>query len=238
MSGQAAILLAGGFGTRVRALYPDLPKPMIPVLGEPFLEWALRWWARQGATRVVVSLGHLADAAQTWLKSRPAGGPAVGAVVEREPLGTGGAAWFAAQSLPDDDPLWVANGDSLVLADLAPARSRLERDADLDGVLLGVEVEDASRYGSLTLDASGRLLGFAEKRPGRAVINAGVYLLRRRMLDLFPPRRPLSLETGVFPALLARGARLHVEAVRAPFLDIGTPESLAQAESFLRDHFS
>jgi D-glycero-alpha-D-manno-heptose 1-phosphate guanylyltransferase len=105
-------------------------------------------------------------------------------------------------------------------------------------VLLGVEVQDASRYGSLAADAAGRLLGFAEKRPGRAVINAGVYLLRRRMFNWFPPQRPLSMETDVFPSLLARGARLHVETARAPFLDIGTPESLAQAESFLRDHFS
>ena len=228
-----AILLAGGFGTRVKALYPDLPKPMIPVAGEPFLEWALRYWAREGVTRFIISLGHLAEVAETWLAARPAGSIEVRSIVEREPLGTAGGALLAAAAVPGADPLIVANADSLVIADTRPALALLAR-PDVDAVLLGVRVPDAARYGTLVTNGDGRLTGFREKRPGVGVINAGVYFFRRRALDWFPPQRPLSFETDVFPALIARGAHLAVAASDAPFLDIGTPESLAAAETFIR----
>jgi D-glycero-alpha-D-manno-heptose 1-phosphate guanylyltransferase len=232
-----AILLAGGFGTRVRAIHPDLPKPMIPVAGEPFLEWIIRYWAGQGVERVVVSLGHLAGVAEAWVKTRPPNGMRISTVVENTPLGTGGAVRFAAGATdPDSDPLIVANGDSLVVADTRPALQRLEN-PELDGVILGVEMEDASRYGTLSTDGNGRLRGFSEKRPGYGLINAGVYILRRRLLARFPAQSPLSMETEVFPALLDGGAYLEAVPVSGAFLDIGTPESLAQAESFVRGNF-
>ena len=104
----------------------------------------------------------------------------------------------------------------------------------VDGVSLGLEVDDASRYGSLAVGESGRLLGFHEKRPGRGLINGGVYFFRQRALDRFPRMQPLSMETDVFPALLSAGADLRVEGVQAPFLDIGTPESVRQAEGFVQ----
>jgi len=78
--------------------------------------------------------------------------------------------------------------------------------------------------------------GFGEKRPGRGLINAGIYLLRPELLGRFPPRTPLSFETEVFPALTSGGACLKVQPVNAPFLDIGTPETLPQAESFIRQN--
>ncbi|OLE45615.1 MAG: hypothetical protein AUI36_22515 [Cyanobacteria bacterium 13_1_40CM_2_61_4] len=97
---------------------------------------------------------------------------------------------------------------------------------------------DAARYGTLAFDESRRLLRFEEKRPGAGVINAGVYLLKPELLTRFPSARPLSFEKDVFPSLLAGGARLRVHATDAPFLDIGTPESLALAESFICENFS
>ncbi len=103
---------------------------------------------------------------------------------------------------------------------------------DLDGSILGLDAADAARYGTLA-SAGGRLTGFAEKRPGSGTINAGVYLLRHRLLARFPAKRPLSFETDVFPSLLAAGAAIAVVPVEAPFLDIGTPETLAQVEGFI-----
>lgn len=229
MAELTAILLAGGFGTRIRELYPDVPKPMIPVLGEPFLEWAIRYWKGQGVGRFVLSLGHLAEVAEQYF----AGRTEVATVREPKALGTGGAVLFAAAEAPLSDPFVVANGDSLVLADVSAALAAIARDG-VDGVVLGVEVEDTSRYGSLAMDEAGRLLGFHEKRPGRGLINGGVYFFRRATLDRFPSKQPLSMETDVFPALLAGGADLRVVGVQAPFLDIGTPESVRQAEGFVQ----
>jgi NDP-sugar pyrophosphorylase family protein len=231
-----AILLAGGFGTRIRALYPDTPKPMIPIGGRPFLEWQLRYLAGQGIRRFVISLGYLAEVAEAYFAARPSDGLAIQTVVEGDPLGTGGATAYAAAAT-GGDPLLVANADSLAAADLAPAFGLLKR-PETDAVILGVRVADASRFGTLAMDQDGRLRGFAEKRPGQGIINAGVYLFRRGVVKQFPARRPLSLETEVFPQLLAAGAVIYAAPAEVPFLDIGTPESLEEAEDFLLRNFT
>lgn len=234
---SCAVILAGGFGTRIRSIWPNLPKPMVPIAGEPFLEWVLRYFSGQGVANFVISLGYRAEAAEDYLRRRPSGGVSIRTVCEREPLGTGGAFAFAEPFTSDSDPLLLANGDSLALADLSGAWQLLA-DESVDGVIVGIEMDDASRYGRLQLGPGGRLLRFIEKQPGSGLINAGIYLFRRRLLAALPNRRPLSMEHDVFPGLLAGGARLMVHACRAPFLDIGTPESLGQADAFVRQHFS
>ncbi len=230
---MTALLLAGGMGTRIRHLHPNLPKPMIPVAGLPFLEWAVRYWAGQGIADFVISLGHLAETAQEYFAARPADGLRIRTIVEPAAMGTGGAVVYAGPHL--NDPFVVANGDSLVVADTREAQTWL-RESDIDGVILGVRVPDTTRYGSLAIE-DGWLRGFREKQPGAGVINAGVYFFRRRVLDVFPAKSPLSMEVDVFPALLGAGLRLRVSTVEAPFLDIGTPESLVEAEGFIRSNF-
>jgi NDP-sugar pyrophosphorylase family protein len=241
----SVILLAGGLGTRVRALYPDLPKPMIPSRGKPFLEWVLAYWRRQGAGHAVLSVGHLGEvierhfaaAAEAGRGSRGDAAQRLEVVREPRAMGTGGAvvcASHAAHGL--SDPFFVANGDSLVAADLGPALERLRDDSGVDGAVVGVEMADTSRYGSLAIGEGGRLAGFREKQPRHGWINAGVYLFRRSLLERFPDRVPLSMETEVFPALLAGGANLAVIPVEAPFLDMGTPEALGQLDDFVAAH--
>jgi D-glycero-alpha-D-manno-heptose 1-phosphate guanylyltransferase len=124
------------------------------------------------------------------------------------------------------------NGDSLVFAHLALATAELD-DLAVAGVLVGCAVADASRYGTVAIGPGGELRGFSEKRPGRGVISAGMYLLRDSLVRQFPGTLPLSFEQEVFPQLIARGVRLKVCVVDAPFIDIGTPESLRLAESFI-----
>jgi D-glycero-alpha-D-manno-heptose 1-phosphate guanylyltransferase len=104
------------------------------------------------------------------------------------------------------------------------------------GVVVGCAVEDACRYGTLAIGPNGELQGFLEKRPGKGVINAGIYLLRNTLVRQFPDTLPLSFEQEVFPQMIARGMLLKVCGVSAPFLDIGTPESLRQAESFVNEN--
>jgi D-glycero-alpha-D-manno-heptose 1-phosphate guanylyltransferase len=227
------ILLAGGMGRRVRHLYPNLPKPMIPVDGEPFLEWAIRYWLKQGIRSIVVSTGYRAAIIEKFLASRRRDSGLIVSAAEPQPLGTGGAVRFAADIRPASDPLIVANGDSLAILDLAAVWPMLVP-PDVDGLIISVAVDDTSRYGSLQIGPDDRLVGFCEKQSGRGYVNAGVYVLKRRMLTMFPDRSPLSMETEVFPTLLQAGAEFRVVRTAAPFLDIGTPASLALAEEFIR----
>jgi D-glycero-alpha-D-manno-heptose 1-phosphate guanylyltransferase len=127
----------------------------------------------------------------------------------------------------------VLNGDSLIVTDYQILVDMLS-DKTVDGVILGVKVDDASRYGSLIYDAQGYLQQFAEKQAGAGVINSGVYLLGDRLLADFPSHCPLSFEYDVFPTLLKQGAKIKVHAVDAAFLDIGTPATLAQADQFIQ----
>jgi D-glycero-alpha-D-manno-heptose 1-phosphate guanylyltransferase len=233
---SSVILLAGGLGARLQGLHPEVPKPMIPVAGRPFLEWAIQYWERQGVRRVILSLGHLAVIAEAHFEERICGGVRVEMVREPRSMGTGGAVRFAALASVPSDPFFVANGDSLVLADVSAALL-LMQDPSVDAVVLGVTLEDASRYGSLDVDADGTLRSFREKEAGTGLINAGIYLFRQRTLDLFPLKTPLSLETEVFPALLERGSRIVVHRCAGPFLDMGTPEDLKRMGEFIKSHF-
>lgn len=230
----AAVVLAGGFGTRIRHLLPDIPKPMAPVAGRPFVEHVVRHLARLGLTEVVLSTGHLSEVLERHFTPGLVPGVSVRCVREAGPLGTGGGFLHAAQGSGLHPAVWlVANGDSMVQADLRPFLADFTA-GGWDAAILGLRVDDAARYGSLETGPGGELRRFAEKRPGRGTINAGVYLFRADVLAAFPPGQPLSFENQVFPALLAAGRRIKVHDLAAPFLDIGTPESLAQSEQFIR----
>lgn len=230
------MVLAGGFGTRVRHLLGDLPKPMAPVAGRPFVEWVLRYLLKQGIRQVVLSTGYRAEVVENHFEQEPIPGMAISFAVEKEPLGTGGGFLCSAGSAQFTPRIWlVLNGDSLVFADLAATLSPLS-DESISGVIVGRAVPDASRFGTLITDSAGELVKFDEKRPGKGVINSGIYALRHSLLLDFPVRFPLSFEKDVFPELIRLGRRLRVVQTDAPFLDIGTPETLPQAEQFIREN--
>ena len=229
-----AVILAGGFGRRIRHLLPDLPKPMAPVNGKPFLEWVVCYLAAQKIRHVILSTGHLADSIAGHFQTQPVTGVKVICVPETKPLGTAGGFLNAIQGVAERPEGWlVLNGDSLAPAPLAEMFQSLDN-PDWDGAILGVPVANASRFGTISQNASGELTGFNEKKPGAGVINAGVYLFRASAIGSFPDGTPLSFETDVFPALIAGNVRLKVCVTDAPFLDIGTPESLPLAEEFIR----
>jgi D-glycero-alpha-D-manno-heptose 1-phosphate guanylyltransferase len=231
-----AVVLAGGFGTRIQHLLRELPKPMAPVLGRPFIEWTVRYLAAQGIRNVLLSTGYLAETIERHFQSQPVSGVSIQSVRETQPLGTAGGflnAVNAAQTKPD---AWlVLNGDSLALAHLDGMFSALS-ETGFSGALLGVPMTDAARYGTIEVNSAGELVAFNEKRPGAGTINAGVYLFRSSVVELFSRPGPLSFEKEVFPELAVRKARLKVCVTQAPFLDIGTPESLPLAEAFIREH--
>jgi D-glycero-alpha-D-manno-heptose 1-phosphate guanylyltransferase len=234
MAAPVAVILAGGLGTRIRHLLPDLPKPLAPAAGRPFLEWVLRYLRGQGLTRFLLATGHHADRVETFVGELGIPGVTVECVQERSPLGTAGGFLNAVRGeSAKTDAFLVCNGDSLALADLGPLFAAIEH---ADAAILAAAVPDATRYGTVDVGPDGRLRGFAEKRPGAGLVNAGVYLFRRSCVGRFPGKLPLSFEYDVFPALLAAGARIDVARCEAPFLDIGTEASLAQADRFIRDN--
>src|SRR5262245_18840834 len=230
---MTAVVLAGGLGTRIKHLVPDLPKPMVPVHGRPFLEWVIAYLRQEGFRRVLISTGYLGDVIESHFKAQPVPGVALRCIRESEALGTAGGFLNAALVSGEKADSWlVLNGDSLAFADLAAAAARLN-EPQVQAVVVGVSMPDTSRYGRIALDATGQLLKFEEKQPGTGVINAGIYFLKAELLSRFPSKRPLSFEQDVFPKLLAQGAHMQVSVTAAPFLDIGTPESLSQAAAFI-----
>ncbi|WP_292740297.1 sugar phosphate nucleotidyltransferase [Nostoc sp. JL31] len=129
------------------------------------------------------------------------------------------------------------NGDSLVFTNLISLTTHL-LDSTVSGVIVGLSVNDTSRYGSLVCNQLHNLQNFAGKSPGSGIISAGVYLFRNSLLKEFSTSLPLSFENEVFPYLLNRGVCLRVHTVQAPFLDIGTPDSFVQAEGFILQNYA
>ena len=224
-----AVVLAGGLGTRLHAAFPGRPKVLAPARGVPFLGRLLEHLAADGVRDVVLCTGHRAEDVEAFAGNGDRWGLGIRYSVEAAPLGTGGALKNA-QSLIDSDRFLALNGDSFVKTDLAPFLKEHVRTGASATVLL-VRVEDRSRFGSVRVSEDNRVLAFEEKgAAGRGLINAGVYVLEHSILDRIAPAGFVSLETDVLPDLVGDG--LFGFAVDAPFLDIGTPESLAEAQRF------
>ncbi len=224
-----AMVLAGGLGTRLRPVVGDRPKILAEVAGRPFLHRILDQLESVGIRRVVLLTGYMADMV------RDVCGPRHGRMIleyspEPAPLGTAGAIRLAL-SLVDAETTLVLNGDSYCRLDLSAFHA--------DHVASGAEaslalarMEDAGRFGLVSLDESGRVTRFEEKSSrGSGLVNSGVYLIHRRVIVDIAADRQVSLERDIFPAL-AKAGRLNGFICQGPFLDIGTPESYAQAEGF------
>lgn len=233
----AAVILAGGFGTRVQHLLPTVPKPMAPVAGRPFIEHIVRYLLAAEVKPIVVSTGYLSEVVASHFRSPAAANLRVQCVPETEPLGTaGGFVNARAQSGIRSETWLVTNGDSLVLCGIREFLQRF-RQSGADAGIVGLYTTDASRFGTLESDRRNRLVRFAEKRAGAGVVNAGIYAFSESALVQFPSTTPLSFETEVFPTLLRKRVHVYVHRVEAPFLDIGSPEALAQAERFIRTNY-
>lgn len=231
-------VLAGGLGTRIQPVLGDVPKLLAPIGGRPFIDFLFDWLRGFGARRVVLGLGHRAQAILDYLAEHPPEeGLSVETVLEPRPLGTAGAIRLA-RHLLHSDPVLVMNGDSFVAADLCDFVAR-HRNSDARATILCTDVADASRYGRVLLDGAGHIVRFAEKdqsAAGPGLINAGVYLLSAPLLNEIAAGAAVSLERNVFERLPA--ASLAAVEGTFDFIDIGTPESLAGAAEVICRHLS
>ncbi len=226
---KQAVILVGGEGTRLRPVTSRVPKPVAPLVERPFVAYILENLARHGVARAVFSSGHLAEVVQAEVGDGGAYGLQVDYVVEEEPLGTAGAIANCAETL-DEGPLFVFNGDVLTDVDLT-ALGGLHADRGGMATIYLTAVEDPRRYGLVELAGDGRVAQFLEKpgdHVGRALINAGVYVLEPEVFDLIPRGRFFSIERGVFPRLAQAGS-LYGYVGEGYWRDIGTPESYLQA---------
>lgn len=231
MSRISAIVLAGGLGTRLRAVVPDWPKPMAPVRGEPFLAYLLRYLGRQGVNSVLLSVGYKRDAIQTYFGSR-FHDMDIGYCAEEEPLGTGGAIIKALRQL-EGDRVFVVNGDTLAHVNYVAMNDLHERSAANITMALS-PVPDTSRYGAVEV-MDGRVTRFSEKgRSGPGLINVGVYRVSRDFLlgQAFPEK--FSFESDfLYPRVAALGPAALV--TDGYFIDIGVPEDYQRAQQELPD---
>lgn len=221
-----AIVLAGGFGTRLRSRVADVPKPMAPVAGRPFLDYLLDALQHQGCTQVVLATGHLSSVIERHVGTSHLG---MQVLYSREdtPLGTGGAIRQALQLLPPL-PTLVLNGDTWLELDLNAFLAWCDARSPADAVVLR-RVPDVARFGSVTLDGE-RVLSFGEKAgTGPGLINAGVYRLRLQTFEGFNLPTAFSIENDLFQPHVAKlDLRGHVS--EGHFIDIGVPEEFDRAQ--------
>ncbi len=232
-----AVVLVGGFGTRLRPLTSDLPKQMLPIVDRPMIEHVVGHLAAHGVEEVVLSLGFLPDAFRDAYSDGRCAGIPLHYAVEPEPLDTAGAVRFAAEDAGIDEAFLVLNGD--VLTDLAVDELiGFHRASGAEATVSLTPVDDPSRYGVVPTDADGRVTGFVEKPPAGAApcnwINAGTYVFEPSVIDRIEPGRRVSVEREVFPAMADEGVLYGLRS-EAYWVDTGTPETYLGVQLDLLD---
>jgi mannose-1-phosphate guanylyltransferase len=232
-----AVVLVGGFGTRLRPLTLTTPKPMLPVGHVPIIERLVDNLRKGGVTQVTLALGFKPEPFVEAFPSGQCNGVALHYAVEPEPLDTAGAIRFAADFSGIDDTFVVANGDVLTDLDVA-ALVDFHRRHSAEATIHLIGVDDPSAFGVVATDGDGRVQRFVEKpAPGTepsSQINAGTYVLEPSVLQRIPQGRRVSIERATFPEVVA-GGRLFAMATDDYWLDAGNPALYLQANLDLLD---
>jgi mannose-1-phosphate guanylyltransferase len=232
-----AIVLVGGFGTRLRPLTDTIPKSMLTVGNEPIVTRLVRRLERSGITTVTLSLGFLPDVFVAAFPDGRCGQVELRYAVEPEPLDTAGAIRFACAVAEPDDTFVVVNGDVITDLDVAALVAAHRRFGGAATLHL-TPVADPSGFGVVEVDSGGRVRRFLEKpAPGATasnLINAGTYAMEPSVLDDIDAGRAVSVERVTFPTLAGRGA-LYALASDDYWLDVGRPELFRQANVDLLD---
>jgi D-glycero-alpha-D-manno-heptose 1-phosphate guanylyltransferase len=229
-----AIILAGGLGTRLRQEVPDLPKPMAPIAGKPFLECLLVNLAAKGFTKIIISVGYLSNKISDYFGDNYSG-LALVYVVEQYPLGTGGAIRKALQHCTEEY-VFVFNGDTYIDLDIAKIKQLL---LNIDSPIVVVrQVPDTDRYGRIEVNDEGCISSFSEKGiSGIGLINAGCYVLPRNALNDFPEDKPFSLELEYLKKNV-NTQKISAFVSQGYFIDIGIPEDYMSAQTELPKVFN
>ncbi|QXC61436.1 NDP-sugar synthase [Aquihabitans sp. G128] len=227
-----AVVLVGGFGTRLRPLTLTTPKQMLPILHKPMIEHVLEHLASHGINEAVLSMGYRPDAFADAYPEGLCAGVKLHYAIEPEPLDTAGAIRFAARHAGIADRFVVVNGDVLTDLDIG-ALVRFHDEHHGEGTIALHKVDDPSAFGVVPTEADGKVIAFVEKPPRDEaptdLINAGTYVLEASVLDRIADGRKVSIEREVFPAMVADGV-LYATPGDTYWIDTGTPPKYLQSQ--------
>jgi D-glycero-alpha-D-manno-heptose 1-phosphate guanylyltransferase len=214
--GETAVILAGGLGTRLRSVVSDRPKPMADVNGRPFLDYLVNRLFSNGFTKIVICVSYMRENIISYFEKKY--GDAIIFSIEDTPLGTGGALAYASEKLPES--FLVMNGDTYLPMDYQKLRSyHIEKKADLT---IALAKSSSPQFGGVAINSAERVLAFGDIRSG--LVNAGVYEMERKVIDMFPTIVPFSLEKQFLPEFVETG-KVYGFVSDDSFVDIGSPES-------------
>ena len=234
------ILLVGGFGTRLKPLTSESPKPMLPVAGLPVTEHQILAAQKAGIHTLVLATSYLSEVFTPYFGNGSQWGMKILYAVEKEPLGTGGAIRNAAEMLDlttiGDEPIVIFNGDVLSRHSIAN-QIKYHQSRSADATLHLIEVEDARAFGCVPTDSDGRVTAFLEKmdNPITNSINAGCYVFHPSVLNRIPLGEVVSIERETFPTLVESGRPVYGYKEQAYWLDVGTPAALFKGSRDLID---
>ena len=235
----SAIVLAGGLGTRLRSVVPDLPKPMAIVSGRPFLEHLLDYWINQKVQHFVLSVGYRHEIIINHLGDHYKGAK-IEYVIEESPLGTGGGLLLGAQKIGHEEPFLVLNGDTFFAVNLEKLIS-FSKIHKTDWCFSLFSAHEVGRYMGMDISPQGFItsLQSTTAQEGR-LANGGVYWVHPRALQQieFLPGDKCSLEEDIFPAAFALGQRMMGIEFSGPFIDIGVPTDYYRAAKLLAPEFT
>jgi mannose-1-phosphate guanylyltransferase len=221
-----AVILVGGLGTRLRPLTCNTPKPMIPLVNQPFIEWMLLRLRDQGISEVVLAVQYLADRFRAALGDGSRLEMKLHIVEEPEPRGTAGAVKNVEYLL--DGPTFVFNGDVMTDLDLR-AMLAFHREKQSKVTISLTPVEDPTQFGLVEMDAENRVKRFLEKPRAEdittSLINAGTYIIEPDIFRYVPPDQFYMFERGLFPVMLQTGDPMYGFPSRAYWTDIGKPQT-------------
>jgi mannose-1-phosphate guanylyltransferase len=225
-----ALFLAGGFGTRLKPITDDLPKPMVPIMGKPLLERNIENLKKHGVDEIVLSTCYKPHKIERYFEDGRKLGVKISYISEDVPLGTAGAIRNARSFF--DDTFLVFNAD--ILSDIDVSEMiRFHKEKGVLATVAATQVDNPSAYGVIEQDQNGFITAFKEKpQPHEScsrLINAGVYIFEPQLLEKIPPGRAVSIERETYPLLLQKGFRIAVYNRCSYWLDLGTPEKYLRA---------
>lgn len=233
---STAIILAGGLGTRLRSTVPDVPKPMAPIQGRPFLEYQMDYWLAQGVKRFVLSIGYQYDVIMNHFGDSYKNAP-LHYSIEKTPLGTGGGLLLAIQTLNNNDPFLVLNGDTFFEVSL-PTFLDFHKSQGSDWTFALTRSNEKGRYMGIEVTENGKILSLKSgtEQKGR-FINSGVYCINPKVLQQleFNNGQKLSLEDDILPRLMEKSAKIYGIEFMKNFIDIGVPDDYVRAATILQN---
>lgn len=224
-----AVILAGGYGKRLRPLVSDRPKPMANICGKPFLDYQIRFLRKQGIRDILMCVGYMHDEIIKYFRNGEDYSVHIEYSIEEQPLDTGGAIKHVLQLVNEN--FFLLNGDTIANVNLN-SMSNFHKEKNSDITIALVELNNNPRYGHVQIDTDSRILSFSEKNNvlHKSLVNAGIYLMEKNSINWNILPDTFSLEKNLFPKLIL-SKKVFGFKFRDYFIDIGVPTDYMKFEN-------